>query len=63
MQFGISTDNPVPGDFDGDGKADVGVYRPSVGIWYVLRSLDSSVNAVAFGSAEDVPVPSGYIAE
>ncbi len=63
VQFGISTDKPVPADYDGDGKADVGVYRQSVGIWYVLKSFDNSFYTVAFGNADDIPVPSGYIAD
>jgi uncharacterized delta-60 repeat protein len=48
------------GDYDGDGKADLVVFRPSSGTWYVLNSTGSTVSAVTFGVATDVPVPGDY---
>ena len=61
LQFGLATDKPTPADFDGDGKTDIAVFRD--GTWYIRRSSDNGFYGVFFGAGEDVPVPSGYIAQ
>ena len=58
--FGIATDIPAVGDFDGDGRADISVFRPSDGNWYRINSSDSSFTAFHFGANGDQPVPSAF---
>jgi len=52
-QFGANGDSVVPGDFDGDGKTDLNVWRS--GNFYTLRSSDNTFNGVTFGINTDDP--------
>ena len=58
--FEINLSNPkTPFDFDGDGRADVSVFRPDSGTWYLNRST-AGFTGIAFGVASDKLVPADY---
>ncbi len=46
-------------DFDGDGKTDTSVFRPSDGNWYLNRSTQGFIGT-NFGLATDIPTPGDF---
>ena len=58
-QWGLSGDVPVPGDFDGDGRTDLAVFRPSTGMWFLLKSSTAFTNRTPSGDCPETLLISG----
>jgi hypothetical protein len=52
--------NRAPFDFDGDGKSDIGIFRPGAGEWWINRSLSGQTFALQFGASSDRIAPADY---
>jgi hypothetical protein len=62
VQFGFDTDTPAPGDYDGDGRFDIAVYRGNPGqpATFFVQQSSLGFRAVQFGLGGDLVVPGDY---
>lgn len=56
----LMADRPVTADFDKDGVADLTVYRPSTGEWFINRTVYGPFTTTFGGDPSDMPVPADY---
>lgn len=56
----LRTPTPTSADFDGDGRTDLSVFRPSDGTWHVLQSSNNTYRVQPFGLNGDKIVPGDY---
>ena len=59
VPFGVNGDIQVAGDYDGDRRMDVAVFRPSESNWYIQGST-SGLTVINWGLSTDIPVPGDY---
>jgi subtilisin-like proprotein convertase family protein len=63
--FGFSGPSCAKPDYDGDGRADIAVYRPASGEWFIYGSATNTNIYYAWGAPSstgvgDIPVPADY---
>ena len=56
-----ATDILTPGDYDGDAKSDLAIWRPAEGRYYIRRSLDGGMTAINWGALNDYPIANSWV--
>ncbi len=58
--WGQAGDIQMAGDYDGDGRADLVIWRPSNGAWHFLRSSDGGLSSIQWGEPTDRPLSADF---
>lgn len=58
--FGGIGDMPASGDYDGDGRFDPTIFRPSSSVWFIARTT-AGTQIVQFGANGDQPIPNAFV--
>jgi hypothetical protein len=56
----VAPNHSVDNDFDGDGKTDFAVFRPTERRWYIWQSASQSMRVEEFGLATDLLAPADF---
>jgi len=49
-----------PDDFDADSRAEIGVFRPSTGVWYTQNVASNLVTSDVWGLSGDIVIPADF---
>jgi 6-phosphogluconolactonase (cycloisomerase 2 family) len=60
VPWGLNGDKPLNGDFDGDGKLDAAIFRPSNATWWIFQSSNNQTRVNVWGLATDKFIPADY---
>lgn len=60
VPWGTTGDRAMRGDFDGDGKMDPAVFRPTNAVWYISQSSNGTARFENWGLSTDKFVPADY---
>jgi len=60
LNWGTAGDEALRGDYDGDGRMDAAVFRPSDGIWYIRQSSNNQPRYERWGLATDKRVAGDF---
>jgi len=60
LNLGVPGDVRFSADYDGDGKADLAIWRPATATFWIYASATGSMVTKQLGTSTDIPVPGDY---